>query len=690
MGCGVREGTDPAFLSESQHLAEKGFYEFWNFFDIWTWYPLGRIVGGTVYPGLMFTAGSMHYILNLLNIHVDIRDACVFTAPIFSALTTLAGYAFVREVRGHGAGLAAAAFVAIVPSYVSRSVAGSFDNECVAIFALLFTFFCYARALNTGSLLWGSALALSFFYMAMSWGGYSFIVNLVPIHVLAMIVFGRLSTRLYIAYAPFIIIGTLLACSIPVIGFNAVLTSEHFGSFLALGALHVALAIRALRKTLSPSLFNAAAALVVSAAACLAVPTIAGAIIYVSASPTFGWSGRSLSLLDPTYASRNIPIIASVSEHQPPTWTSYFMDLHVLVFLAPAGLAYCFFPVTDASFFLILYGVVAAYFSGVMVRLMLVLSPAACCLGGIALSELASAISHSFLGTLGSKEGSSISGEHKATSPAPSSKKRQRGKARHEGTSSTASGSQKAQAAAERDGTVSGGEKKRPLPLDIGLLIMLCLMPLVAFYVVHCVWVSADAYSAPSIVLQAKAGKDGRPYFFDDFREAYAWLRYNTNEDDIVTSWWDYGYQTTAMANRGVLVDNNTWNNTHIATVGRAMASPEKKAWRIYKSLDVKYVFVVFGGLIGYSGDDINKFLWMVRIGGGVYPDIKEKDYLSGGSYRVDSTATSSMLNSLMYKLSYYRFACAFFSACALLLNLRAADVKQVRRGEWRGWPAWL
>ena len=32
---------------------------------------------------------------------------------------------------------------------------------------------------------------------------------------------------------------------------------------------------------------------------------------------------------------------------------------------------------------------------------------------------------------------------------------------------------------------------------------------------------------------------------------------------------------------------------------------------------------------MGYSSDDINKFLWMVRIGGSVYPEIKEKDYLS-------------------------------------------------------------
>jgi len=41
---------------------------------------------------------------------------------------------------------------------------------------------------------------------------------------------------------------------------------------------------------------------------------------------------------DRTYASKYIPIIASVSEHQPPTWPSYFMDINVLAFLVPAGI----------------------------------------------------------------------------------------------------------------------------------------------------------------------------------------------------------------------------------------------------------------------------------------------------------------------------------------------------------------
>ena len=55
-------------------------------------------------------------------------------------------------------------------------------------------------------------------------------------------------------------------------------------------------------------------------------------------------------------------------------------------------------------------------------------------------------------------------------------------------------------------------------------------------------------------------------------------------------SWWDYGYQISGMANRTTLVDNNTWNNSHIAMVGRAMASNEDDAYEIMQDLGVDYV----------------------------------------------------------------------------------------------------
>ncbi|KAL4666750.1 hypothetical protein H8959_005439 [Pygathrix nigripes] len=67
-------------------------------------------------------------------------------------------------------------------------------------------------------------------------------------------------------------------------------------------------------------------------------------------------------------------------------------------------------------------------------------------------------------------------------------------------------------------------------------------------YTFHSTWVTSEAYSSPSIVLSARGG-DGSRIIFDDFREAYYWLRHNTPEDAKVMSWWDYGYQITAMAN---------------------------------------------------------------------------------------------------------------------------------------------
>jgi dolichyl-diphosphooligosaccharide--protein glycosyltransferase len=148
-------------------------------------------------------------------------------------------------------------------------------------------------------------------------------------------------------------------------------------------------------------------------------------------------------------------------------------------------------------------------------------------------------------------------------------------------------------------------------------------------------------------------------------------------------SWWDYGYQISAMANRTIIVDNNTWNNTHISRVGQAMASTEDKAYEIMRELDVDYVLVIFGGLTGYSSDgkilsisqvvkiynyvffilDINKFLWMVRIGGSTDrgKHIKENDYYTpSGEFRVDQEGSSTLLNCLMYKMSYYKFGSVY------------------------------
>jgi dolichyl-diphosphooligosaccharide--protein glycosyltransferase len=68
-----------------------------------------------------------------------------------------------------------------------------------------------AQTVNSGSLRWGTINLMAYFYMVLSWGGYSFVINLIPIYCLACVVTGRLTARHYLAFAPLVFVGTLLA-----------------------------------------------------------------------------------------------------------------------------------------------------------------------------------------------------------------------------------------------------------------------------------------------------------------------------------------------------------------------------------------------------------------------------------------------------------------------------------------------
>jgi len=618
---------DPWFNYRSTaYMVKHGFYDFLNWFDDRAWYPLGRIVGGTVYPGLMITSGSIHYVLSLLNIPVHIRDVCVFLAPLFSGLTAISTYFLTKELWSQGAGLFAACFIAIVPGYISRSVAGSYDNEGIAIFALMFTYYLWIKAVKTGSVYWGAWSALSYFYMVSAWGGYVFIINLIPLHVFVLLLMGRYSERVYVAYNSFFIIGLICSMQIPFVGFQPVKTSEHMASAGVFALLQAVAFIKYVQTYLSKAEFKYFFLMAGSIAAGVVFAVVVGLTWAGVVAP---WSGRFYSLWDTGYAKIHIPIIASVSEHQPTTWFSFFFDLHILACVFPVGLWYCIKNVNDERVFIILYAISAVYFAGVMVRLMLTLTPCVCILAAIAFSKLFS---------IYLKEDETPKDEDPETNEKNGRLYDKAGKIRKMKHEQTGGGN---------DG----------LGVNIRSIVVVAVLMLLMMFAVHCTWVTSNAYSSPSIVL-ASYGNDGSRQILDDFREAYYWLWQNTAEDARVMSWWDYGYQIAGMANRTTLVDNNTWNNSHIALVGKAMSSNESAAYDIMTELDVDYVLVIFGGVIGYSGDDINKFLWMVRIAEGEHPqDIKESDYFTErGEFRVDSEGSPTLLNCLMYKLSYYRF----------------------------------
>jgi dolichyl-diphosphooligosaccharide---protein glycosyltransferase len=346
-----------------------------------------------------------------------------------------------------------------------------------------------------------------------------------------------------------------------------------------------------------------------------------GLVLATSAGFIAPWSGRFYSLWDTGYAKIHIPIIASVSEHQPTAWPAFFFDLSFLIWLFPAGVYMCFQKLADEHVFIVVYALFGSYFAGVMVRLMLTLTPVVCVAAAIALSGV--------LDTYLSLK----------SPPEPAEGK----------VEDTTDG------AAAKKATKQNGLKSTIKPfvgiytsLSKGIVTSAMTLYLLLF-VLHCTWVTSNAYSSPSVVLASRMA-DGSQHIIDDYREAYQWLRQNTPDDAKIMSWWDYGYQIGGMADRPTLVDNNTWNNTHIATVGKAMSSREEVSYPIMRQHEVDYVLVVFGALLGYSGDDINKFLWMVRIAEGIWPDqVKERDFFTArGEYRIDDEATETMKNSLM------------------------------------------
>lgn len=132
-----------------------------------------------------------------------------------------------------------------------------------------------------------------------------------------------------------------------------------------------------------------------------------------------------------------------------------------------------------------------------MVRLMLVLAPVMCILSGITVSHL-------------------LSKYIKSVEP------------------STVLSSSHAPAAAKDYKKSKKFEQQSGVKNEIALAFVGILTFFLITYTFHCTWVTSEAYSSPSIVLSARSHDGGR-IIFDDFREAYYWLKMNTPEVDILS-----------------------------------------------------------------------------------------------------------------------------------------------------------
>lgn len=218
------------------------------------------------------------------------------------------------------AGLYSALFLAVVPSIISRGVAGSYDNEAVAIWAMMNTFYFWIKACNTGSILWSVLCTLNYFYMVMSWGGYNFVINMIPVFVLGTIFIDKFNMKIYVAYSVFYTLGSTMAMLITFVNFQVVRSSEHLASHITFLVINAFVIYDYFRKNLPANSVKS----IINLASKLLVLMFLVMFLFLTMSGTTKISGRVMTLIDPSYAKNHMPLIASVAEHSPSVWVNYF------------------------------------------------------------------------------------------------------------------------------------------------------------------------------------------------------------------------------------------------------------------------------------------------------------------------------------------------------------------------------
>jgi Uncharacterized membrane protein, required for N-linked glycosylation len=426
--------------------------------------------------------------------------------------------------------------------------------------------------------------------MVATWGGYVFVLNMIGLHAALLVLLGRFSTKVYLAYSIFYVIGTSLAIQIPVVGWSPLKSLEQLGAFVIFFGYQILqyceITIRKREMTKKDAWkFRMKVIMIASAI---------GLVAIVLFTPTgyFGPISSRVRGLFVKHTKTGNPLVDSVAEHQPARANSYFQYLHHFCTIAPIGFIMTLIWFGDGPSFVAAYGVTAYFFSHKMVRLILLMAPVTSILGGIALGRLGSWCLHQFYAVEGPSQESTVT-ETKTT------KKKRGGKGK-----SVTSG-------IDRVATEESTKLKWPKRvISIGIAIM-SLLVWNSFHS-YC-WKIGKHLSNPSII-QVGQTRDGKVVYVDDYREAYNWIRENTPEDSRIMAWWDYGYQITSIANRTTIADGNTWNHEHIALLARIFTGPVEEGYKIARHL-ADYILVWAGG----GGDDLAKSPHLARIANSVF-----------------------------------------------------------------------
>ena len=220
------------------------------------------------------------------------------------------------------------------------------------------------------------------------------------------------------------------------------------------------------------------------------------------------------------------------------------MDIQFLILLLPASIVLRLHQLRDEHIFVIIYAIVASYFAGVMVRLMLTLTPVVCVAAAIpvftSLDTYMDPIEPDVVDNDAKTEGFAVGatkGQTSGTSTViaatsatqtSSSKKARKADQFSSTLGATPVSSHTPSVSATPAKTISNSSRGI-YGLDTRITIILNTLFLLAFFVLHSTYVTSSSYSSPSVVL-ASTNPDGSQHIID-FTEGYYRLRQNTKED---------------------------------------------------------------------------------------------------------------------------------------------------------------
>ncbi|MFX1391409.1 MAG: STT3 domain-containing protein [Promethearchaeota archaeon] len=539
----------------AEYLDTHTLYEYFNWVDPKSWAPDG-IYRGALRPGLTFTVVIIHKIFTFFGFPVSLYDICFYFPAFMGGITVLVMYFLGKEVFNRATGLLAAFFLAFNPGYLQRTTAGFFDNETVGVFAILMIFLFFLKTLRTGkfshSLIGGIFLG----YLSLSWGGYQFVYFLIPIICIVLIFLNKYNENILMAYAGVQGTGLLIFSFYVTFDHNSLFSSLDIGGIFILTIVLIFFHILFKKKNEIPNFYNRLINLIKWGA----IPVILIVAIILWVAPDilpFGFGSRFWTILNPL-VREDVSIVASVAEQLPSAWSVFYYNTLIPLLLVPLGIYFCFKRLNGADIFVIAFVILMYYFTGSMIRIILVFAPAASLAGAYGLASILKIFAN-------------FIGERKVGV----SRKRRR----------------------QVKGTLGNSEV---------LIVYLLIGVLLYAQVSHTSNIAIEQMSYAQIVPGG---------ILHDWEESLTWMRNNLQGTDVVVSWWDYGYWLTPIGNVTTVNDNATKNPRKIGLVGMMfMQTNELYSAKALRRLGADYVLVYWGFLFSGLGGDEGKWTWMLQI----------------------------------------------------------------------------